>query len=76
MHEVPSKMLRKRLLTIMVDDFWEAKERELNANIYDITTTKTQVTQYIKTLRKRWEDVELFWKDYALYWEGRGYSNG
>ena len=76
MYEVPSKMLRKRLLTIMVDEFWEAKEKELNANIYDITTTKIQVTQYIKTLRKRWKDVELFWKDYALYWEGRGYSNG
>jgi len=75
MKEVPSKILRKRLLDVMVDEFWEEKERELDTIIYDVSTLKTQVTQYIKKLRKRWEDVELFWKDYALYWEGRGYRN-
>ena len=59
----------------MVDEFWEEKERELDTIIYDVSTLKTQVTQYIKKLSRRWKDVELFWKDYALYWEGRGYRN-
>lgn len=75
MKESPSKILRKRLLDVMVDEFWEEKEKELGTTIYDVPTLKTQVTQYIKKLSRRWKDVELFWKDYALYWEGRGYRN-